>query len=60
VGVVVNGIVVDDVVVDGKLNRSYLRECFLRCREAITTGRAVSVLVNYVRASRGELLLTVI
>lgn len=49
-----------DVVVDGKLNRSYLRECFFRCHKVITNGRARDVLANYVKVSRGESLLALV
>jgi anthranilate phosphoribosyltransferase len=49
-----------DAAVDGKLNAGYLKECFLRCREAIATGRAGNALANYVKASKADVLLAAV
>ena len=44
-----------DAVTPNGLNRAYLRECFSRCREAISSGAAKKVLDKYVHASRNVL-----
>jgi anthranilate phosphoribosyltransferase len=42
-----------DLVVGNRLNYSYLRDAFERCRNAISNGTAMSVLENYVQKSGG-------
>ena len=44
----------DDAIVDGTLNTSYLRECFLRCKEAILSGKAGQHLEKIITASNGK------
>lgn len=41
-----------DAVTPTGLNRTYLQECFRRCRDAISSGAAREVLDKYVRASK--------
>ena len=40
-----------DAILESGLNRHYLKECFSRCRKAISSGAAKNVLDNYVRVS---------
>lgn len=41
----------DDSIIDGKLNAMYLRECFSRCSEAITSGKAARQIEKVVNLS---------
>ncbi|MBI5913172.1 hypothetical protein HY839_01885 [Candidatus Azambacteria bacterium] len=48
----------NDAITPNGLNHHYLRECFRRCRKAISSGAAKNVLDGYVRVSKNVLLLT--
>lgn len=43
-----------DAIVDGSLNSKYLCECFVRCREAIVSGKAAAHLEKIVAVSNGR------